>query len=88
MDTDSTGHRSDSSHGDLGKRAEFAYVHIFSDRGSLSDGRNRGTQPQGDPAMDQVFAFLTVASGYIIAFAAGAWIGQPVFSWLRNRLPF
>jgi hypothetical protein len=36
--------------------------------------------------MEQVFALLTVASGYLIAFAAGAWIGRPLLELLSNRI--
>jgi membrane protein DedA with SNARE-associated domain len=36
--------------------------------------------------MDQVISFLALASGYIIAFAVGAWIGRPLLELLSNRI--
>lgn len=36
--------------------------------------------------MDQILGFLAVASGYIISFAAGAWIGRPVLELLANKI--
>jgi membrane protein DedA with SNARE-associated domain len=36
--------------------------------------------------MDQVVSFLAIASGYIIAFAVGAWIGRPILGLLSNRI--
>jgi membrane protein DedA with SNARE-associated domain len=36
--------------------------------------------------MDQVVSFLAIASGYIIAFAVGAWIGRPLLGLLTDRI--
>ena len=29
---------------------------------------------------------LTVASGYVIAFGIGAWIGRPILNFVTNRI--
>jgi membrane protein DedA with SNARE-associated domain len=36
--------------------------------------------------MDIVTSFLAVSSGYIIAFAVGAWIGRPLLGLLTDRI--
>ena len=41
---------------------------------------------QGDQIMDHIYAFLTVASGYLLSFAVGAWIGRPLLDRLVRRI--
>ena len=53
---------------------------------SDTDGHSGRAKFQGDPIMDQVLGFLAVASGYIISFAAGAWIGRPVLELLASKI--
>jgi membrane protein DedA with SNARE-associated domain len=36
--------------------------------------------------MDHVYAFLTVASGYMLSFAVGAWIGRPLLDRLVQKI--
>jgi hypothetical protein len=79
----------DSTHGYDGGSSEgagIANLRIHNDRRTLRDRRSRGVELQGDQNMDQVISFLAIASGYIIAFAVGAWIGRPLLGLLTDRI--
>jgi membrane protein DedA with SNARE-associated domain len=52
----------------------------------LHIGSSSGPQLQGDSNMDQIISFIAVASGYVIAFAIGAWIGRPLLGLLTDRI--
>lgn len=86
LDSDSVGRGPDDTDGDLGNGAEFATVYLHTDSGPLSDGSGGRFEPQGVWTMEQVFALLTVASGYVIAFGIGAWIGRPILELVTNRI--
>jgi hypothetical protein len=86
VDSDSVGRGPNHTDGDLSNGAEFASVHLHTDSGPLSDGRGGRVEPQGVQTMEQVFALLTVASGYLIAFAVGAWIGRPILGLLKDQI--
>jgi len=36
--------------------------------------------------MEQISNFLAISSGYVIAFAVGAWIGRPLLGLLSDRI--
>ena len=86
LDSSSLGHRTHSSHGDSGKGAGVADIRIHTHSRTLRDSGSGGPELQGDQNMDQVVSFLAIASGYIIAFAVGAWIGRPILGLLSNRI--
>ena len=86
MDTDSYRGGANGSHGDFGDGAGLANFHLQSDGNGLHRGSGRGFEPQGVSHMDQILTFVSVASGYIIAFAVGAWIGRPVLEILASKI--
>ena len=86
LDSGSLGHSTHSRDGGSGKGSGIANLRIHNDSRTLRDSRNGGTQFQGDQNMDQVISFLALSSGYIIAFAVGAWIGRPLLELLSNRI--
>jgi hypothetical protein len=86
LDPGSLGDSTHSYDGGSGEGAGIANLRIHNDRRTLHNSRRRGTELQGDQNMGQVISFLAIASGYIIAFAVGAWIGRPLLGLLTDRI--
>ena len=86
VDSDSIGGGVDGLDGDSGNGARLANFHLQSDGSSLHRRSSSGLEPQGVSNMDQVFTFLSVASGYVISFAVGAWIGRPLLESLASKI--
>ena len=86
MDSGSLGDSTHGLNGGSGESAGIADISFHNDRRTLRDSRSGGPELQGDQNMDQVISFLAIASGYIIAFAVGAWIGRPLLGLLTDRI--
>jgi hypothetical protein len=86
LDTDSNRSSLDDSNGVLSDGAKLANFRLYDHRGSMPNGRNSGGKPKGVPNMEQISNFLAIASGYVIAFAVGAWIGRPLLALVTERI--
>ena len=86
LDSCSLGHRSDCTYGDSGEDPRIADICIHDDRRPLLDSRRGGIKFQGVTNMADFTSLLAVASGYIIAFAIGAWIGRPLLGLLTDKI--
>jgi hypothetical protein len=86
LDTDSNGSSLNDTNGVLSDGAKLADFRLYDHRSSLPHGWNSGGKPKGVPNMEQISNFLAISSGYVIAFAVGAWIGRPLLSLLTDRI--